>query len=254
MSARGPRVDWALALLTWRLLGGRRRWAALLLGNGLPLLVAWLSASGIGDPRPGMEAEFVGGLVGSLVFTALLPLAGLVYGTTAFGQEIEDGTLGYLLAKPTARWRLIVAKLVAAAAATAVSVLPGVLGAAWLVLGTPFHALAGGFTVGILVASLLYPALFMALSLVTRRALLIGLVYVIGWEGALSRVFAGTRALSVREFASTLSQEVSGTPLPPPFTSPLEPSTAVWVGLLMLAGSLALAVTRLRAMELLEEV
>src|SRR5690606_391838 len=127
--------------------------------------------------------------------------AGLVHGTSAFGAEIDDGTLRYILAKPVARWRLIIAKFAAAFAAAVVSTLPGVVAAGLVITGTGGLALIAGFTVAVLIASALYGALFLLLSLATRRALIIGLLYVIVWEGALSHVFAGTRVLSVREYA-----------------------------------------------------
>lgn len=250
----GLSVERSLAALTWRMLLGRRRWLALLVCNGLPMLIAWLFMIEQGDGEPEMKVGFVGALVATLVLTALLPLAGLVFGTTVFGQEIEDGTLGYLLAKPTARWRVVATKLVVAAAATVVAVLPGVALSVWIVLGDPLHPLVGGFSAGITVAAVLYAGLFLALSLYTRRALILGLLYVIGWEGALSRVFIGTRALSVREYATALSEAVSEVSLEGPLSSPLEPSTAVWMGMGMLAVAVAMAVTRLRGLELAEEV
>ena len=99
------RVELSLASLTWRLLLGRRRWLALLLCNGLPPLVAWLFVFEQGDVSPGEALNFTGGLLASVVLTVLLPLASLIFGAMALGQEIEDGTLAYSLAKPTARWR-----------------------------------------------------------------------------------------------------------------------------------------------------
>ena len=247
------RVERALAGLTWRMLLGRRRWLAVLVCNGLPLLIAWLLVIEQPDLEPEEAADFLGGLVATIVLTGLLPLASLVFGTTAFGQEVEDGTLGYILAKPTARWRIVVVKMGVAAAASVVATLPGVVLAGWVILGSPVHPMILGFSVGMVVASLLYAGVFLALSLYTRRALLVGLLYVIGWEGALSRVFIGTRALSVREYATTLSEAVADVALDDPFSSPLEPSVAVWMGAGMLAVALILAVTRLRGIELIEE-
>jgi ABC-2 type transport system permease protein len=51
------------------------------------------------------------------------------------------------------------------------------------------------------VGSVCYVSLFLALSLFTRRALLIGLVYVLVWEGALSTLLPGIANLSIRQYA-----------------------------------------------------
>lgn len=250
----GLGVERSLAVLTWRMLLGRRRWLALLVCNGLPVLIAWLVVIEQSDAPEEMLTGIAGGIVATIVLTGLLPLASLVFGTTAFGQEIEDGTLGYLLAKPTPRWRIVLTKLVVAAAASVVAVLPGVWATVWIILGDPAHPLIRGFAVGIAMAALLYAGVFLALSLYTRRALILGLLYVIGWEGALSRVFIGTRALSIREYATALSEAVADMSLEGPFTSPLDVSTVAWMSLGMLAVAMAMAVTRIRGIELIEEV
>jgi ABC-2 type transport system permease protein len=172
----------------------------------------------------------------------------------ALGQEIEDGTLAYSLAKPTARWRLVLTKVLVAWAASVATILPGIWLSGWIVLGDAMHPLIRGFTVGVCVAALLYCAGFLALSLFTRRALVLGLLYVIGWEGSLSRLFAGTRTLSVREYATSLSEAVAGGQLPGPLSSPLQTSTAVWMSLAALAVMLTFAIRRLQSFELVEEI
>ena len=248
------RVELSLASLTWSLLLGRRRWVALILCNGLPALLAWLFVLEQADVSAREALNFAGGLLASVVLTVLLPLASLIFGAMALGQEIEDGTLAYSLSKPTARWRLVVTKVIVALGATLATVLPGIWLVGWIILGDAAHPLIRGFSVGVTVAALLYCAGFLALSLFTRRALIIGLLYVIGWEGSLSRLFAGTRTLSVREYATSLSEAVAGSDLAGPFTSPLEPWTAIWMSVALLGVATALAIGRLRGLELVEEI
>jgi len=248
------RVELSLASLTWRLLLGQRRWIGIILCNGLPALLAWLFVLEQEDASAREALDFTGGLLASVVLTVLLPLASLIFGAMALGQEIEDGTLAYSLAKPTARWRLVVTKVVVALGATLVTVLPGIWLVGWIILGDAAHPLIRGLSVGVTVAALLYCAGFLALSLFTRRALIIGLLYVIGWEGSLSRLFVGTRTLSVREYATSLSEAVAGSDLAGPFTSPLEPSTAILMSVALLGLVTGLAIARLRGLELVEEI
>jgi ABC-2 type transport system permease protein len=249
-----PRVELALAALTWRLLLGRRRWLALLLCNGLPPFVGWLFVLEQADVGATDALNFTGVLMATMVLSVLLPLASLIFGAMALGQEIEDGTLAYSLAKPTARWRLVVTKVFVAVGATLVTILPGIWMAGWIVLDDPAHPIVRGFSVGVTVAAVLYCTGFLALSLFTRRALILGLLYVIGWEGSLSRLFAGTRTLSVREYATSLSESIAGGELPGLLSSPLAPSTAVWMSLAAFGVMMTLAITRLRSLELVEEI
>ena len=44
-----------------------------------------------------------------------------------------------------------------------------------------------------MVGALAYSALFLMLSLVTRRPVLLGLVYILMWEGLLGNFVSGTR-------------------------------------------------------------
>jgi ABC-2 type transport system permease protein len=249
-----PAVELSLASLTWRLLLGRRRWLALLFCNGLPCLMSWAFAVEQGDARPRDALNFTEVLYAAVVLSVVLPLASLIFGAMAAGQEIEDGTLAYSLAKPIARWRIVVAKVLVAWAATLASILPGVWLSGWIVLESPTHPLVRGFTVGAALAALLYCAGFLAVSLFTRRALIIGLLYVIAWEGSLSRLFLGTRTLSVREYATTVTEAISGVSLMEGLASPLRVATAVTLSSVLLVLATGVAVAKLRGLELAEEI
>lgn len=249
------RVERTVAGLTWRLLMARKRWIVPLVTNGLPVLLAWIIVTDAGDLDARQTVEATGLVMATVVMTALLPLAGLIHGTAAFGQEIEDGTLRYVLAKPVARWRIVATKLATAAFATLISILPGVVVTCWILLGRLDHALVSGYSAGVVLASVLYAALFLALSLVTRRALIVGLLYVIAWEGGLSRTFTGMKTLSVREYAMAVAEAVAGMPVRGPIgIAPLETTTVVWLAMGMLAAAGALAISRLRGIEIVEEV
>lgn len=249
-----PAVEVSLASLTWRLLLGRRRWLALVLCNGLPPLIGWLFVLEQEELRATETLNFTGVLFATVMLSVLLPLASLVFGAMAVGQEIEDGTLAYSLSKPIGRWRLVLTKTMVAWVATLAAILPGIWLAGWIVLDEPMHPLVRGFTVGTAVAALLYCAGFLTVSLFTRKALIIGLLYVIAWEGSLSRLFAGTRTLSVREYATTLSEAISGQQLVEGLSSPLTPATATVLSVVILVVVLGVSIGKLRGLELVEEI
>ena len=228
--------------VTLRALLGRRRTILLLLLAGLPVLVGLLARIGNGrlDAAPIMDA---------LIIRLVLPLTALVFGTSALGAELEDGTAVYVLVKPVRRWQIIVAKvfvagLLSAALVVAATLLTGVVvgGAGTNSLGTTF---AVAFASGI--AALAYTALFVAVSVITTRALVVGLVYTLIWEGVLAGILEGTRILSVREatlgLANALAPSGSG------IHEGLEPSSAVVLLAIVIIGGVGLAAARLSAYE-----
>jgi ABC-2 type transport system permease protein len=185
--------------LTARQLLGRGRTIMMILLALLPILVAVAYRLGSEDTDPQEWAATV--LLEGLVVTTLLPLAAVVYGTAVLGSEIEDGTAVYLLSKPVSRARIVLAKLLTSWAVTTVTVLVSALAAGAIALaGEPGDGILLGFGVALVLGSLVYSALFVMLSVVTSRALIVGLVYVFIWEGLVNGLFAGTRLLSVRHY------------------------------------------------------
>jgi len=153
--------------------------------------------------RPPDPERLAAAILRDLILGTVLPLVALVFGTAAIGSELEDGTAIFVLAKPIRRRWIIAAKLVAAAGLTVALTMPIAIVTGLLVAGDQGGGalLTFAFAGGILVAGILYSAIFIALSVVTSRALIIGLVYTLLWEGLLAGLFDGTRVLSVRQYA-----------------------------------------------------
>jgi len=183
----------------------------------------------------------------------LLPLAGVIFGTTAFGGEVDDGTLVYLLVKPIRRWTVVLSKLAVASLSTLAVIAPAVV-LPWLVLRGPDlpFSFAGGFLVGAAVGAVIYCALFLSLGLATRRALVVGLLYVIGFEATLSRSLNGLRSLSVREFSVSVSQAASAGAIKIP--DAISMSTVYWMGTIILVGAVAWTIRKLVQYELAERL
>lgn len=150
---------------------------------------------------------FANVLYQDLIAATLLPLATLVLATAAFGDEIEDRTLQYLTLKPIGRFRIVFEKLLA----VIVVMIPIV----WLGITMTWAIAAIGNVDGLrdllwpalassLVAIVGFGSLFMLLSMVMQRALLVGVFYVFVWETALSRFLPGIRSISIRHFTQSL--------------------------------------------------
>jgi ABC-2 type transport system permease protein len=87
-----------------------------------------------------------------------------------------------------------------------------------------------------------------ALSLITSRALIIGLAYVVVWEGVVAALFSGTRALSVRQHTLAVSEAFGGTGAAD--SAELGLAFALAVAALVTGAAVVLAIRRLQTVEL----
>jgi ABC-2 type transport system permease protein len=231
---------------TLRQLLGRRRTVLLVLLAGVPVLLAIVFRAANDTDVAG----FATGVLDAVAVTLLLPIVAVLFGTAAFGAEIEDGTILYLLAKPLSRWAVVAAKYLGAVGVTALLTVVSVLvaGAIQMVpLGEEGAAATRAFMAAMLVGSFGYVAVFLTLSLFTRRALLIGLVYVLVWEGALSSLLPGIANLSIRQFSLGVANafwQMS------PDEARLTPSTALPLVIILVVVALVLAAWKLMRFEL----
>ncbi|MDQ3691891.1 MAG: ABC transporter permease [Chloroflexota bacterium] len=233
-----------LASLTFRGLLNRRR--TLLLGLLSALIVVVAVVYRLGSPADGEGLDFTGRLLANFGVAVLLPLVAVIIGTAALGSEIDDGTIVYLLAKPIQRSVIVLVKLAVAWLVTALLVtlpilLAGLIGSG----GDP--GLGIGYGAAALFGALEYTAVFLALSLVTSRALVIGLAYVVVWEGVVAGLFAGTRIVSIRQHVLAVADALTGEVA---VTAELALGTGLVVGGIVTIAAIALAVRRLSTVEL----
>ncbi|GIH08251.1 hypothetical protein Rhe02_63180 [Rhizocola hellebori] len=193
-----------IAWITARGLFGRSRFLLLF---PLPLILigmAWLGSS-LGHPE-----EFAFPVLGGIGIATLLPVTALIVGTAVLGSEIDDGTVVHILTKPIPRWKIVLSKLVVAFGVTTITVAVPMLIAG---IVTDGWRLGLGLAAASAVGALAYSALFIALSVLTRRPVLVGLLYVMIWEGLLSNAVSGTRVLSIQQYVISLAHKWADTSL-----------------------------------------
>jgi ABC-2 type transport system permease protein len=234
----------ALVSITLLALLNRRR--TVLLGLLGVLMIGIVGLFLLSDPTPAQATEVTRALLSDLALGVLLPLVAVVVGTAAIGSELDDGTIVYLLARPVPRWRIVLVKLFVAWAVVTLLVAPATLAAG--LIGQDDPALAIGFAAAATVGALEYTAIFVALSLITSRALIVGLAYVVIWEGVVAGLFGGTRTISVRQHALAVAEALGGEHAVG--IADLALDVAIGAVVVVTVGAALLAVRRLATVEL----
>jgi ABC-2 type transport system permease protein len=241
-------MNGVIAVITLRQLLSRRRTILLLLLGGVMILVALalrVGAEGANLPR------YTSVLLETFGVATLMPLVALLFGTASIGAELEEGTAIYLLAKPVPRWVTLLTKLVVAAVCSiALTCVPVLISA--LVAGGAQNGMVLAFTVAAAAGSVIYTALFVALSLVTGRALIFGLGYVLIWEGILAGLFAGTQTFSVRQHTLAFADALTDAPRAI-FSATLPLGTALVVATAVVVLATFIAIRRLSRIEIAGE-
>lgn len=192
-----------VARLTYRGLLGRRR-ALLLFALPLLLLIIVSAVRALAGADDSTATDLLQGFA----LSAMVPLVGVIAGTGAIGPEIDDGAIVYLLAKPIKRSTIIVTKLIVAIGVTVAFCAIPTLMAGYILNGNGAN-IAVAFGVAAAVASVAYAAIFLLLGVITRHAVVVGLVYALVWETVIGNVVPGARTLSVQQWSLAIAQKIS---------------------------------------------
>lgn len=182
--------DLSLGEMLWS-----RRTIFMLLVVGAPVVIAAVLRVLIGLGAPILEHTRMTGpaIFGLMIWVFYLrftvPVLGVFYGTALMADEVEDKTITYLFTRPIRRGAVLLGKYLAYLGCTVLVVLPSVvlvyllivpmqgsLGASFLDLLKDLALLALGLAV--------YGALFAFIGAKFKRPLLVGLVFIFGWEQA----------------------------------------------------------------------
>ena len=118
-----------------------------------------------------------------------VPVLGVFYGTSLIADEVEDKTITYLFTRPIRKAAVLIGKYLAYLVSTIFVVLPSVM-LVYLLIVPMQGSLGGAFLdlvkdLGLLALGLAaYGALFAFIGAKFKRPLLIGLVFIFGWEQA----------------------------------------------------------------------
>lgn len=233
-----------VASLTWRAMVGRRR-AILLFMLPLVLLIFAFALRLTGTA----SLDAARGVLGAFGIGTLLPLLGLIIGTGVISSEIDDGSIVYLLAKPVSRLTIVLTKYAVAVGCIALFAAAPTLIAGYVMVGDE-AGIALAYAIGMLVGGIAYCALFMLLGVVSRHAVVIGLMYALLWETLVGGYIPGARTLSVQQWAVSVTSAVAQDGA---VTSTVRLTVAVILLAVVTVGATALASRRLRSLALVSE-
>ena len=181
--------DLSLGELIWS-----RRTIFMALVVGAPVVLATVArivqASGVAPLRVngvGVDAVSVFGMIMWVLFLRfIVPVLGVFYGTSLVADEVEDKTITYLFTRPLRRGAVLLGKYLAYLACTTLVVLPSVMIVYFMLV--PISQVARSFPalmtdLGLLALGIAtYGAVFTMVGAWLKRPLVVGLVYVFGWE------------------------------------------------------------------------
>jgi ABC-2 type transport system permease protein len=200
-----------LFTLTLRQLVFRKSTLLLLALAAIPIFLAVIFEVG-NDGTTDPEEFAVEVLCAWVATTIVLPLTAVLFGTSVLGDELEDGTIIYLLTKPVDRWLILIPKVLASWLLTTVLVVASLAISVFIVLGGDGGQIILSFSVAAALGSMAYTVVFVLLSIVTSRALIAGLIFVFVWEGAVTSIFEGVRYLSIRHYTLGVADWLSDVP------------------------------------------
>ncbi len=194
-----------VARLTFRALLGRKR--ALIMGV-LPALLLVIAVAV--RMLSGADDRATVSVLGGFALAAVVPLVCVIAGTGSIAPEIDDGSVVYLLSKPVSRQTIITTKFIVAVAVTGMfTVVPVYV--AGLILNGNSQYIAFAYTAATAAAVIAYSAIFLLLGVVSRNAVVIGLIYALIWEALFGRLMPGVGNLSVQQWSLTLAEQIAAT-------------------------------------------
>jgi ABC-2 type transport system permease protein len=231
---------YALSLRTLLL---QRRTLALAILATIPVIAAGAFAL-VGQIDPD---TFWARLVQRLLLPTVAALIAVVVGASALGDERDEGTVLYLASTPLPRATLVASTVAAAWTAAMVLLTPAVVVAGFVALGDQFELAEVLWPLAATALGVLaYTAAAAWLAMIVRRPVVIGVLYILLWEGSIATFAASADRLSLAAYARRVATEgvldVNAPDVPA--------LTATVVLLAVGAAALALATRALRRVEL----
>ena len=148
--------------------------------------------------------------VSSVFVYHILALASAIFTTAIISQEIEQKTIVYLLTRPVPRWKLLVLRYVASGIVVSIiGVLCAVFASLGAYKGLGSNPLLVKDCIALALGAFAYGALFLIVSLMFNRSMIICLLFAFGWETAVPNMPGQMYYLSVFSYLQGIAQHPS---------------------------------------------
>jgi len=183
--------------------------AVAFLPTGLVLLFRAAAAAGMEMPFTAFGGFSL--VTATVAFQFMVPLLALVYAGGLVAEEVEAGTLTYLITRPRRRAALLGGKMLGSFALQSALFVPSLVLSyylaltpeGWRALGEHFPDLGRDLLAGLLGLAA-YSGIFSFAGTALRRPVLLGLGFVFGWEAVVTHVPGSLRQLSVAHYLLSL--------------------------------------------------
>ena len=161
----------------------------LLVALGAPILESNRTTNGVSQTIRMSGPAIFGLMIWIFYLRFTVPVLGVFYGTSLMADEVEDKTITYLFTRPVRRGAVLFGKYLAYLACTIFVVLPSVMIVYLLVV--PMQGSLGGSFIDLVkdlallaLGLAVYGAVFAFVGAKFKRPLLVGLIFIFGWEQA----------------------------------------------------------------------
>jgi ABC-2 type transport system permease protein len=161
----------------------------LLVALGAPILESNRTTNGVSQTIRMSGPAIFGLMIWIFYLRFTVPVLGVFYGTSLMADEVEDKTITYLFTRPVRRGAVLFGKYLAYLGCTIFVVLPSVMIVYLLVV--PMQGSLGGSFIDLVkdlallaLGLAVYGAVFAFVGAKFKRPLLVGLIFIFGWEQA----------------------------------------------------------------------
>jgi len=173
----------------------------------VPLVVAASVTAGSARVSPGELATTVGAW---LLLQVLVPLLGLIAGSSAVAEEVEDRTISFLFSRPIARPTLLFGRLGAILVFLSLLLTLSTLGLLWIAESArgsgPIldDGIRWPLLWAVLAGGVAYATLFAVLGVFTRYPVILGVLYVLAFEALLANFPSSMQSWTVQYYLRSL--------------------------------------------------
>jgi len=146
----------------------------------------------------------------------LIPVLSLLYGSLVISEEVDNKTLVYLTSSPVPKPAILLGKYLAYIALSVIIIDLGLLFCFLIININHFSQMVyvneflAFFGVGVL-AIMAYSGLFTLLGTISKKSLLVGLVFIFGWENVVQYFPGVTQKLTLMHYIKSLLPQTSET-------------------------------------------